>query len=283
MSDLQTREHGGPAADEHVAMPALFVSHGSPDTAIADTEASAFLKSVAASLPRPRAIVVASAHFEVSGGVAVTADAAPETIYDFGGFQQELYQLRYPAPGKPDLAQAIAAKLDESGFPAQAVTGRGFDHGVWVPLILMYPDADIPVVAVSVDPEQGPDYHFRLGRALAELGRQGILVIGSGSFTHNLREAFVHLRQGIRKVEVPDWVGGFTDWMTDRLEAGDIDSLLAYRNLAPHAARNHPTDEHLMPLYVAMGAAGEGFRSTKLHDSDDFGVLSMAMWRFERG
>lgn len=263
------------------AMPAIFVSHGSPDTAIADTQAAAFLRRAAADLPRPKAIVVASAHFEVSGGVAVTADALPETIHDFGGFQPELYQMRYPAPGEPDLANDIARRLTEAGFLSKAVEGRGFDHGVWVPLILMYPDADIPVVSVSVDPRKGPEHHFRLGRALAALASEGVLVIGSGSFTHNLPEAFANLRRGIRVADVPAWVSDFTHWMNARIESAEIADLLAYRERAPHAAKNHPTDEHLLPLYVALGAAGDGFHPEKMHESDEFGVLSMTMWRFD--
>jgi 4,5-DOPA dioxygenase extradiol len=137
------------------AFPALFISHGSPDTAIADTHAAAWLRQMAADLPRPRAIVVASAHFEVSGGVAVSADPDPETIHDFGGFAPELYAMQYPAPGEPNLARRITDDLQAAGFLAQAVDRRGFDHGVWVPLKLAYPDADIPVVSVSVDPNQG--------------------------------------------------------------------------------------------------------------------------------
>ncbi|PWW04447.1 4,5-DOPA dioxygenase extradiol [Hoeflea marina] len=269
-----------PATDA-TAMPSLFISHGSPDTAIADTSAAAFLRRAAGDLPRPKAIVVVSAHFEVSGGTAVLADAKPQTVHDFGGFQQELYEMQYPAPGDPGLATAIVDSLVAQGFHSQPVSGHGFDHGVWVPLKLMYPDADIPVVAVSVDPRAGPDYHLRLGHALAGLGRQGVLVIGSGSFTHNLREAFVALRQGNRDPAVQPWVTDFVDWMNGRLAAGDSTALLDYRRQAPFAERNHPTDEHLLPLYAAMGAAGEAFIARQLHDSNEFGVLSMAMWRFD--
>jgi 4,5-DOPA dioxygenase extradiol len=282
MSDTVTLDRSDAQASGAVAMPTLFVSHGSPDTAIANTEAAAFLRSAAADLPRPKAIVVVSAHFEVSGGVAVTADPEPDTIHDFGGFQPELYQMRYKAPGHPELAERIAAGLVEKGYASRAVPNRGYDHGVWVPLILMYPDADIPVVAVSVDPRQGADYHYKLGEALADLSREGVLIVGSGSFTHNLREAFVYLRQGVRTVDVPEWVSSFTGWMTEKLAESDVDALLDYRRQAPNAERNHPTDEHLMPLYTAMGAAGSSAVSTRLHASDEFGVLNMAMWRFDR-
>lgn len=262
-------------------LPALFISHGSPDTAIADTEAAAWLRQMARDLPRPRAIVVASAHFEVSGGVVVSADPKPETIHDFGGFAPELYAMQYPAPGEPQLARRIVGDLQKAGFIARAADKRGFDHGVWVPLKLAYPDADIPVVSVSVDPDKGPEHHFRLGQALAGLGAEGVLVIGSGSFTHNLGEAFKLLRKGTRVAEVPDWVENFSSWMNERLAASDVEALLDYRRAAPYAVENHPTDEHLLPLYVAMGAAGEHGTARLVHDSAEFGVLAMTMWRFD--
>jgi 4,5-DOPA dioxygenase extradiol len=263
------------------AFPALFISHGSPDTAIADTQAAAWLRQMAADLPRPRAIVVASAHFEVSGGVAVSADPDPETIHDFGGFAPELYAMQYPAPGAPTWRGGSRMICRQPAFLAQAVDRRGFDHGVWVPLKLAYPDADIPVVSVSVDPDKGPDHHYRLGQALAGLGADGVLVIGSGSFTHNLGEAFKLLRAGVREADVPGWVQEFTGWMNERLAKNDVEALIDYRSEAPFAVKNHPTDEHLLPLYVAMGAAGEGARASRVHDSAEFGVLAMTMWRFD--
>ena len=266
---------------QYAVLPALFISHGSPDTAIADTEAAAWLRQMARDLPRPRAIVVASAHFEVSGGVVVSADPEPETIHDFGGFAPELYAMQYPAPGEPQLARRIAGDLQKAGFVARAANERGFDHGVWVPLKLAYPDADIPVVSVSVDPNKGPEHHFRLGQALAGLGAEGVLVIGSGSFTHNLGEAFKLLRKGTRVADVPEWVEDFSSWMNDRLAASDVEALLDYRRAAPFAVENHPTDEHLLPLYVAMGAAGEHGTARLVHDSAEFGVLAMTMWRFD--
>lgn len=268
-------------AETSEPLPALFISHGSPDTVVAKSEAATWLRQMAADLPRPRAIVVASAHFEVSGGVVVSADPDPETIHDFGGFAPELYAMQYPAPGEPELAGRIAGDLQKAGFVARVADKRGFDHGVWVPLKLAYPDADIPVVSVSVDPNKGPEHHFRLGQALASLGSEGVLVIGSGSFTHNLGEAFKLLRKGTRVAEVPAWVESFTGWMNERLAASDVAALLDYRRAAPHAVENHPTDEHLLPLYVAMGAAGEHGTARLVHDSAEFGVLAMTMWRFD--
>jgi len=262
-------------------LPSLFISHGSPDTVIANTAATDFMKRYAASLPRPKAIVVASAHFEVQGGVATTHDPKPETIHDFGGFAEELYQIRYPASGDPELAERIARELEAEGFYARAVDGRGFDHGTWVPLKLLYPDADIPVVQVSVDPSKGPEHHLRLGRALARLRAEDILVIGSGSFTHNLREAFTALRAGKREVDMPSWVSEFVRWMDEHIAAADEIALLRYRTMAPHARENHPTEEHLMPLYVAIGAAGPKWKAEKIHESHEFGVLSMDAFAFQ--
>ncbi|WP_099866701.1 DODA-type extradiol aromatic ring-opening family dioxygenase [Pararhizobium haloflavum] len=264
------------------ALPTIFISHGSPDTAIADTAAATFLKGFAATIARPRAIIVVSAHFEVEGGVAVTADAMPETIHDFGGFDRKLYEIRYGAPGLPGLAADIARRLTEQGFKARTIGDRGFDHGTWVPLSLIYPEADIPVVQVSVDPGRDAAYHMSLGRALADLRGEDVLIIGSGSFTHNLGEAFKALRAGRRDAPVPDWVAEFAAWMDDRIRAGDEQALTGWLEQAPHAARNHPTPEHLMPLFVAIGAANRnaGWRADAIHASNEFGALAMDAYAF---
>lgn len=264
-------------------LPSLFISHGSPDTAIADTAAARFLKGYAASLPRPKAIVVASAHFEATGFVAASADAEPETIHDFGGFDRALYEIVYPAPGEPELAGRIVKRLTDAGFHARAAHDRGFDHGTWVPLKLMYPDADIPVVQVSVDPTRDADHHLALGEALGALAEEEVLIVGSGSFTHNLGEAFKALRAGDRDAPVPDWVSEFVHWMDEKIKGGELEKLVNWRREAPHAVENHPTPEHLMPLYVALGAAGhEGrsFAAETLHSSREFGVLAMDAYAF---
>ncbi|MBW8636432.1 dioxygenase [Hoeflea sp. WL0058] len=261
------------------SIPSLFLSHGAPDTVIADTKARAFLASYSASLPRPEAIVVVSAHFE-AGGVAISGDERPVTIHDFGGFAPELHEIRYPAPGSPDLAREIAELLLAEGMAAGVIRDRGFDHGVWTPLLLMYPAADIPVVQVSVDPHAGPDHHYCLGLALSPLRTRNILVIGSGSFTHNLRKAFAAMRTGERFCEPKDWVMQFILWMEEKLAAQDIDALLDYRRQAPFSVKNHPTEEHLMPLYAAIGAGGAKWSATKIHSSTEFGVLSMDAYAF---
>ena len=260
--------------------PTLFISHGSPDIAIAETGATAFLRELAGEIARPDAIVVASAHFEGEGRVLITGDVAPDTIHDFGGFDPRLHEMRYPAPGDPELANEICTRIAAAGLVADIVGHRGFDHGTWVPLMLAFPAADIPVVQVSVDPTAGPAHHLKLGAALAFLRERNVLVIGSGSFTHNLREAFGRMRSGERQAEMPAWVSTFADWMSDRIIAGDRGALTGYRTAGPYARENHPTDEHLMPLYVAIGAAGESAVATKLHASQDFGVLSMEAFAF---
>jgi 4,5-DOPA dioxygenase extradiol len=262
-----------------MSIPALFVSHGGPDILLKDTPASRYLRSAAADLPRPKAIVSVSAHFETSIPAVVT-DAAPGMIYDFGGFPDELYSMVYPAPGAPDLAMKVGELLSVAGFQVGAARNRGYDHGTWIPLKMMYPDADIPVLQFAVQPHQGPAHHLALGRALKPLRDEGILIFASGSFTHNLREAFGIMRRGQPKPEtLPAWTGDFMSWMTEKVMAKDIDALVDYRRQAPYAERNHPTDEHLLPLYVALGAA-EDQPVTHAHSSVDLGVLAMDAFRF---
>ncbi|MBI1889839.1 MAG: dioxygenase [Burkholderiales bacterium] len=257
-------------------LPTLFVSHGSPMLAIEDSPARQFLLEVGKTLPRPKAILVASAHWESIGGPAVTLAERPETIHDFGGFPQALYDIRYAASGAPEMAAHAATLLEQNGFAMKRSVSRGLDHGAWVPLRLMYPDADIPVAQVSVLRGASPADHERMGRALSGLRDDGVLIIGSGSLTHNLYE----LRGHDINAEVPAWVSDFDMWMKDRLEKNERDALLHYRAQAPSAVRNHPTEEHLSPLFVAMGAAGETAKARRLHSSYEFGVLAMDMYAF---
>ncbi len=257
-------------------LPTLFISHGSPMLALIDSPARRFLQQFGQSLPRPRAIVVVSAHWESLGGPAVSLTPQPETIHDFGGFPRALFEIQYPAPGAPDVGEQAAALLEAAGFAVKRSTARGLDHGAWVPLILMYPEADIPTLQVSVLRGGSAAEHERLGQALAALRDQGVLVIGSGSLTHNLYE---FRGQDIDEA-APAWVSEFSDWMSDKLLRGEREALLDYRQQAPHAARNHPTDEHLMPLYAAMGAAGPGAKAERIHASYEYGVLAMDAYAF---
>ncbi|HYE00775.1 MAG TPA: class III extradiol ring-cleavage dioxygenase [Alphaproteobacteria bacterium] len=253
------------------AMPSLFLSHGAPTLALSDSPARHFLAGLGAEIGRPRAVVVATAHWEAAAP-AVGGAAAPETVHDFHGFPPELYAVRYPAPGAPDLAAAVAARLAAAGLPAAVDPRRGLDHGVWVPLSLMYPAADVPVVPLSVQSGLGAEHHLRLGAALAGLRDEGVLVVGSGSLTHNLRE----FRGRAEDAPPPDWVAGFADWVAAAVAGDRRDDLAAWERLAPGAARNHPTPEHLLPLFVALGAGrGPGRR---LHASHSFGILAMDVY-----
>jgi 4,5-DOPA dioxygenase extradiol len=255
-------------------LPALFISHGSPMLLIEDSAARDFLSDYAKSLPKPRAIVIASAHFG-TGRPAVVGDAKPGMIYDFGGMP-ELRSIVYPAPGDPMVALKVAGLLEAAGLAPVVVSEHGYDHGTWVPLMLLYPDAEVPVVQISVQPQLGPAHHVAVGRALASLKDEGFLVIGSGSATHNLG-AFYSARQA---PEAPpaEWVTAFTDWVHDRIEAGATGELVHYRTLAPHAVENHPTDEHFLPLFIALGA-GAG-RGRRIHASTRNGVLAMDTYAF---
>ncbi len=259
-----------------MSLPTVFISHGSPMLALEDSPARRFLLGLGQTLPRPRAIVVASAHWESVGGHAVSLAAQPETIHDFGGFPQALFEMQYPAPGAPAAAAQAASLLEQAGLAVKRSASRGLDHGAWVPLRLMYPDADIPTTQVSLKRGATPAEHERMGRALAALREDGVLIIGSGSLTHNLYE----FRGGPMDAPVPSWVSDFEQWMHLRLQDGGRDALLDYRAQAPFAVRNHPTEEHLLPLFVAMGAAGGAARAERLHASYEYGVLAMDAYAF---
>lgn len=246
---------------------------------IDDSPARTFLEGLAGELPaRPDAIVLLSAHHD-EAVASITSSAMPETIHDFGGFPAELYAMRYPAPGHPELARRVSAMLDRAGIANRLDPLRGFDHGAWTPLMLTWPDADIPVVQLSIDTRQSPDYHYRLGQALAPLRDDNILIIGSGAMTHNLRAFF---RGGFAaNAPVEGWVADFLGWLDDRLEAGDTAAALEVIDQAPHGHDNHPTAEHILPLFAALGAGGANAKATKLHASVDHGVLAMDAWRFD--
>lgn len=258
-------------------LPSLFISHGSPMLALEPSPAHQFLLELGKTLPRPTAILVASAHWESMGGPAVSLTKQTDTIHDFGGFPQALFEIQYPAAGAPEAASRAVSLLEQEGFTVKTSAMRGLDHGAWVPLSLMYPDADIPVAQVSVLRGATPVEHLRMGHALRTLRDEGVLVIGSGSLTHNLYE----YREHDINAAVPTWVSEFDVWMKDRLEKHDTEALLNYRAAAPHAVRNHPTEEHIFPLFVAMGAGGDAAQIKRLHGSYEYGVLAMDMYAFE--
>lgn len=252
----------------------LFVSHGSPMLAVTHTPAHEFLDSLGAALPRPRAILCISAHWE-SGQPTASSAARPETIHDFYGFPDELYRLQYLAPGAPDVAREAVALLQAADIAALTDERRGLDHGAWVPLMLMYPQADIPVVQLSIQQPRGPAWHFRLGKALAPLAADDVMIMASGSSVHNLRDLDM-----AGNGRIASWAREFDDWIDRHIVAGDAEALLEYRARAPHAVRAHPRDEHLLPLFVALGAA-DGRAGKPLHRSFELGSLGMSAWGWD--
>jgi 4,5-DOPA dioxygenase extradiol len=255
--------------------PSIFVSHGSPMLGLTESPARDFLMGLGERLGRPRAILVASAHWETPTAT-LNAVAVNKTIHDFFGFPPELYAMRYPAPGAPELAEQASDLLCAAGLASRIDRARGLDHGAWVPLSLMYPEADIPVLQVSLQSRLGPAHHFQVGRALAPLREQGVLVIGSGSFTHDLSR----IRRGSLDDPEPPDVVEFGKWFDAAITEGRTCDLMTYRTHAPHAALNHPTEEHLLPLHVAMGAAGPTARGERLHSSAMYSVLRMDAYAF---
>jgi 4,5-DOPA dioxygenase extradiol len=254
-----------------MSMPTVFLSHGSPMLYLErDVPARAFLATLGDVLPRPKAIVAVSAHWNTERP-AVSTNARPETIHDFYGFPDALYRLHYDAPGEPELAQRVAAMTGASIDPTY-----GLDHGAWVPAMLGWPQADIPIFQLSVQPYATPADHIALGRKLVPLRHEGILVMGSGSATHNLRR----LARGQHDMPPEPWAKAFDDWVAEKIEAGDEAALANYRTEAPHARDAHPTDEHFLPLHVAYGAAGEGAKGRALHRSFTSANLSMAAYAF---
>lgn len=252
-------------------IPALFLAHGSPMLAIEDTPYTAFLAELG-QRHKPKAIVIFTAHWEEQVTTISSSDDVYDTIYDFGGFPDELYKVRYPARGSGMVAAMVAAKLQAAGIPHRADTERGLDHGSWTLLYRIYPQADIPVVQVSVNPYLPPEEQFKIGAALRGLGDQDILVIGSGVTVHNLRI----IKWGQKEPE--PWAVQFDDWLLNRMDAGDNESLFAYERLAPNARMAVPRAEHFVPLFIAMGA-GEGKPET-VYRGYDYGTLSYLCLQF---
>jgi 4,5-DOPA dioxygenase extradiol len=254
--------------------PALFVSHGSPMLVAEDAPARDFLAGLGAEFGRPKAILSVSAHWETSAPRASVVEH-PETIHDFGGFPDELYRMRYPAPGAPEAAQRAVDLLSRAGMNAATDPERGLDHGTWMPLTLMYPDADIPVAQLSIQTERGPAHHVAVGRALAPLRDEDVLIFATGGATHNLRLL------DRRPQASPTWAVEFDDWLAAAFAAGDEAALTDYRAQAPHARMAHPRDEHLLPSFVAFGAGGPGAKGRPIHRSFTYGSLSMAAFTFQ--
>ena len=253
-------------------VPALFVSHGAPLFAVDAGETGPALtrwgQGLRAQFPALRGVVVMSPHWMARTPQVMTGPQ-PATWHDFGGFPPALYQLQYPAPGAPALAQEVLALLQAADVPAQGDAQRPFDHGAWVPLMHLFPEADLPVVQVALPVGAGPAEVYAMGAALRGLRSQGVLVMGSGSMTHNLAEFFGGER------EPAPYVLEFSRWIESALERGDLKALLNYRSQAPHAERAHPTDDHFLPLFFALGAAGDDLHANYLSREVMYSMLAM--------
>jgi len=254
-------------------LPTVFVSHGSPMLALDPGATGGFWEQLAATLPRPQSVLCISAHWMTTTPATSLAER-PETIHDFYGFPAPMYEISYQAPGAPALAKRAAALIEKAGLPVALDPERGLDHGAWVPLRSMYPAADVPVTQLAVQPRRDAAWHVRVGAALAPLREEGVLILGSGSATHNLREL---IRDG---GGVPDWARAFDEWLQVRIETGDTKALVDWEHQAPQARRAHPTEEHFLPLFVALGAGGPHARGRRIHQGFTLGGLSMAAFEF---
>lgn len=270
------------------ALPPVYLSHGSPMTALEPGVVGPFWSALGPRLEAlrggpPRAILAISAHTLTREPVLLAA-AQHATVHDFGGFPDALYRLRYDAPGAPALAAEVAAALQQAGLPAHQLDRGGLDHGIWAPLRFMWPEARIPVLPLGFPPDWSPARLFALGQALAPLAADpdaGVLIYATGSLTHNLRLVFGARASGMPALDAPELPesAAFRRWFAERTAAADWPALLDYRRQAPHAELMHPTDEHLLPFFVAAGAGGTA-AAVHLHDSLTYGCLGMDAYAF---
>ena len=256
-------------------LPTLFISHGSPMHAINAGAAGDVWAALANQLPTPKAVLMVTAHWETNLPM-LSGNAKPSMIYDFGGFPEALYKINYPAPGAPDVAAKAQALLKDAGITAGIDGCRGIDHGTWVPLLKMYPHAEVPIVQLSVQTAMNPRHHYDVGRALTPLTRQGVLIVGSGHLTHNLRDWMQSRGQAAHA----PYAQNFQRWVFDHLATHDIDALTRYRQDAPDAMRAHPTEEHFLPLFVALGAAAEDAKAHRVFAGFEGSALAMDAYRF---
>ena len=254
-------------------LPSLFISHGAPDLPLTDHPARDFLRDLGANLPKPDGVIIASAHW-YAPSLTVTSPERHDTINDFYGFPPALYQLTYPAPGSQQLAKRVIDALAAVNQSAHADPNRGLDHGAWVPLRASYPDADIPVVQISLLQTTDPKAHHCVGRALAPLRSENILIIGSGSSTHNLG------RMGPPGSTPAAWAVEFEAWLNDCVIRRDLEALFDFATTAPHAHVAHPSVEHFLPLFFALGAGEPLHHTRRLHHSYSYGNLAMTTFAF---
>ncbi|MEH7123403.1 class III extradiol ring-cleavage dioxygenase [Bacillus sp. JJ1773] len=257
-------------------LPSYFIAHGAPLIAIETNEYTQFLNELGSTWPRPKAIILFSAHWESSAQNVSNVDQY-STIYDFGGFSEELFRIQYPAKGDQEIAKEIQELFEKQGISYEVDAKRGLDHGAWVVLRLLYPNADIPVISMSVNPRLSPEEQYKIGKSLAELRKKDVLIIGSGGTVHNLR-ALNWADNG----EVDDWALNFDEWLASHLKNWDLASLYKYQSLAPAASLAVPPygNEHFVPIFYAMGAADDQQTAKLLHRSYRYGNLSHSVWQF---
>lgn len=256
-------------------MPSLFIAHGAPLLAIEDNEYTRFIKEMAKQLKQPKSIIIFSAHWE-SQTQKISGVETYNTIHDFGGFPDELYQITYPATGNHEVTKEIEQLFTKQGISFEVDTTRGLDHGAWVVLRLMYPDGNIPVTAMSVNPNLSPEDQYKIGQSIAQLGSEDILIIGSGGTVHNL---------GMLQWQASsadEWAIQFDDWLAKQVNKWDLSTLFQYRTIAPNAKFAVPPhgNEHFIPLFYAMGAGDNQKTAKLLHRSYRYGSLSHSVWQF---
>lgn len=257
-------------------LPSFFIAHGAPLLAIENNEYTGFLNQLGQDLTRPKAIVLFSAHWESQLQKVSEVDQF-STIYDFGGFDPALYTIKYPAKGNQQISEDIKELFKANGVSYEVETERGLDHGAWVVLRMLYPDADIPVIAMSVNPNLSPTEQYKIGQSLSALRANDILIIASGGTSHNLR-----VLKWADNGEIDQWALEFEDWLAHHLHNWDTDSLFNYDSLAPYAEYAVPPygNEHFIPLFYAMGAADDVKKATLLHRSFRYGNLAHSVWQF---
>ncbi|BBH23705.1 dioxygenase [Paenibacillus baekrokdamisoli] len=255
-------------------VPSYFFAHGAPSLVIEEHGYTDFLKSFAKDKVKPKAIVLFSAHWE-STIQSIGAVDTYSTIYDFSGFPEQLYQITYPAHGDAALSDQIQTLFAEKGIPSRLDHERGLDHGAWAVLKLLYPDADIPVIALSVNRNLTNEQQYQIGQALAELREQDIMIIGSGGTVHNLRR----IEWGANAAA--DWAVSFDQWLKSKLETWDLEALFNYREEAPYGKDSVPTSEHFIPLLLAMGTGDRNRQAKLVYQDYQMGTLSLSCWKFE--
>jgi 4,5-DOPA dioxygenase extradiol len=268
------------ATDHNVSasprMPSLFLSHGSPMMAVEHSETTEFFTNLGRVIEKPQAVILFSAHFDESDKVVVTGANQLATIHDFYGFPKPLYQIQYPAIGLPSLAKQVVDMLSIGGIDSSIDGTRGLDHGAWVPMRYLFPELDVPVISVSINSQASASFHYQLGKMLRPLRDQGVLFIGSGGISHNLREIFSPTPDPQRVTKVNE----FVDWIGQCLAERDVESILNYLNVAPHARFNHPTPDHFLPLPMILGTSFDDEVGVTLHKAVDLDILALDAYGF---